>query len=359
MQRNKISFSGQRIFVGIDVHKRKWSVATITESGFKRVHTQNASAQELIDFLHRHYPDGDYQAVYESGFTGFSTYYSLTAAGIDCMIIHAADVPTTQYENVMKTDKVDCVKLAQSLRAGLLRGIYIRPKDSIDDRGVVRVRRSIVSDLSRYKHRVKHLLMSNGVTLPERFDNGRGSCWSGNFMAWLKGDIKLLSTTRHSLDLLIAQVERLRQAQLDATRELRALSKTDYYRENYDLLCSVPGIGGIVAMTLLTEIHDISRFSNERQFASYLGLVPSSHSSGDNTSHGEMTFRGNKELGPMMIEAAWVAIRSDSGLAASFSQYSRRMKPQPAAVRIARKLANIIIAVLKTKTKYVPYLQYG
>ena len=359
MQRNKISFSGQKIFVGIDVHKRKWSVATITESGFERVHTQNASAQELIDFLHRHYPDGDYVAVYEAGFTGFSTYYSLAEAGIECLVIHPADVPTTQYENVMKTDKVDCLKLAKSLRAGLLNGIYIRPKDSIDERGVVRIRRAIIKDLSRYKIRVKHLLMNNGVILPEQFDKRRGSCWSGAFIAWLKSDIKLLSSTRRSLDLLIAQVERMRLAQLQATRELRSLSRTEAYRENYDLICSVPGIGGIVAMTLLTEVHDISRFSNERQFASYLGLVPTSHSSGDKTIHGEMTFRGNKDLGPMMIEAAWIAIRNDIGLASSFSQYCRKMKSQQAIVRVARKLSNIIIAVLKNKRKYVPYAING
>lgn len=359
MQRNKISFSGQKIFVGIDVHKRKWSVATITESGFERVHTQNASAQELIDFLHRHYPDGDYVAVYEAGFTGFSTYYSLAEAGIECFVIHPADVPTTQYENVMKTDKVDCLKLAKSLRAGLLNGIYIRPKDSIDERGVVRIRRAIIKDLSRYKIRVKHLLMSNGVILPEQFDKRRGSCWSGAFIAWLKSDIKLLSSTRRSLDLLIAQVERMRLAQLQATRELRSLSRTEAYRENYDLICSVPGIGGIVAMTLLTEVHDISRFSNERQFASYIGLVPTSHSSGDKTIHGEMTFRGNKDLGPMMIEAAWIAIRNDIGLASSFSQYCRKMKSQQAIVRVARKLSNIIIAVLKNKRKYVPYAING
>lgn len=359
MQRNKISFSGQKIFVGIDVHKRKWSVATITESGFERVHSQNASAQELIDFLHRHYPEGDYVVVYEAGFTGFSTYYSLAEAGIECLVIHPADVPTTQYESVMKTDKVDCLKLAKSLRAGLLNGIYIRPKDSIDERGVVRIRRAIIKDLSRYKIRVKHLLMSNGVILPEQFDKRRGSCWSGAFIAWLKSDIKLLSSTRRSLDLLIAQVERMRLAQLQATRELRILSRTEAYRENYDLICSVPGIGGIVAMTLLTEVHDISRFSNERQFASYLGLVPTSHSSGDKTIHGEMTFRGNKDLGPMMIEAAWIAIRNDIGLASSFSQYCRKMKSQQAIVRVARKLSNIIIAVLKNKRKYVPYAING
>ena len=292
MQRKDISFKGQKIFVGIDVHKRKWSVATITESGFQQVHSQNASAQELIDFLHRHYPDGDYVAVYEAGFTGFSTYYSLTEKGINCMVIHAADVPTTQYENVMKSDKIDCMKLAKSLRAGLLKSIYIRPKDSIDDRGVIRMRRAVIKDLSRYKIRVKHLLMSNGVIIPEQFDKRRGNNWPKAFIQWLKGDIGLLSTTRRTLDILIAQVERMRQAQLDATRKLRELSRTAAYKDNYNLLCSIPGIGGTIAMELLTEVHDIKRFCNERQFASYLGLVPTSHSSGDKTIHGEMTFRG-------------------------------------------------------------------
>ena len=359
MQRNKISFKGQKIFVGIDVHKRKWSVATITESGLQRVHTQNASAQELIDFLHRHYPEGEYQAVYEAGFTGFSTYYSLAEAGMGCMVIHAADVPTTQYENVMKNDTVDCKKLAKSLRAGLLRGIYIRPKDSIDDRGVVRVRRAIIKDLSRYKVRVKHMLMSNGVSLPEQFDRLRGSCWSGAFIRWLKDEARLLSSTRRSLDMLISQVERMRQAQLEATRDLRRLSRTEAYRENHDLLCSIPGIGSVVAMTLLTEIDDIKRFTNERQFASYLGLVPTSHSSGDKTIHGEMTFRGNKKLGPMIVEAAWTAIRNDDGLAASYSDYCRKMEPQLAIVRIARKLANIVISVLKNKKKYESYPSNG
>ncbi len=57
----------------------------------------------------------------------------------------------------------------------------------------------------------------------------------------------------------------------------------------------------------------------------------------------------------MMIEAAWMAIRNDAGLAASFSSYCHKMMPQQAIVRIARKLANIVIAVLKKKKKYIPF----
>lgn len=60
--------------------------------------------------MKKHYPDGDYLAVYESGFSGFSTYYALKEVGIDCIVIHAADVPTTQYEEVMKSDRLDSIK---------------------------------------------------------------------------------------------------------------------------------------------------------------------------------------------------------------------------------------------------------
>ena len=77
MQRNKNSFKGQKIFIGIDVHKRNWDVAIAPAVGNVKRHTQKASARELFDFLKKHYPDGDYLAVYESGFSGYSTFYAL------------------------------------------------------------------------------------------------------------------------------------------------------------------------------------------------------------------------------------------------------------------------------------------
>ena len=202
MQRNKISFKGQKIFIGIDVHKKNWDVAIAPEVGNVKRHTQKASAKELFDFLKKHYPNGDYLAVYESGFSGFSTYYALKDVGIECKVIHAADVPTTQYEEVMKTDRVDSVKLVRSLKAGLLKGIYIREKENIDDRSVVRIRKTIQKQLSGYKARVKHMLHCNGVSFPERFEKP-GSHWSKAFLKWLKEDVTLLSSTRNSLDLLI------------------------------------------------------------------------------------------------------------------------------------------------------------
>ena len=358
MQSNKKSFKGQKIFIGIDVHKKNWDVAIAPEIGIVKRHPQKASAKELFDFLKKHYPDGDYLAVYESGFSGYSTYYALKEAGIECIVIHAADVPTTQYEEVMKTDRVDSVKLVRSLKAGLLKGIYIREKENIDDRSVVRIRKTIQKQLSGYKARVKHMLHCNGVSLPERFEKP-GSHWSKAFIKWLKEDVRLLSSTRNSLDLLIRQVETIRMTLLEATKMMRNLSQTERYKRKFDLLMTVPGIGVAVSMCILTEVYDVKRFHNENQFAAYLGLIPTSHSSGDKVAHGEMTFRGNKQLGPMIIEAAWITICKDAGLGSLYLRYKERMKPQEAIVRIARKLSNIIYTILKNEKEYVPYHQTG
>lgn len=354
MQRNKLSFKDQKIFIGIDVHMKNWQVAVITESGNVRRISIHASAKELFDFLHKNYPDGTYQAVYESGFSGFSTYYMLKEYGISCIVVHAADVPTTQYEEAMKTDRIDAEKLARSLKSGSLKCIYIRERDNLDDRSVIRIRKTIQKQLGGYKARVKHMLHCNGVAIPERFERP-GTHWSRAFIKWLKEDVALLSSTRTSLDLLIQQVETIRTNLLRATKEMRKLCTKDRYKRNFDLLMTIPGIGVNVAMCILTEIYDVSRFHNEREFASYLGLVPTCHSSGEKNSHGEKTFRGNKEIGPMLVEACWISIYRDSGLGCCYSNYKSRMTGQEAIIRVARKMSNIIFAVLKTGKPYVPY----
>ena len=354
MQRNRISFKGQKIFIGIDVHKNTWQVTTLTEAGIKKTHPQKASAKELYDFLNRYYPEGDYIAVYEAGFSGFSTYYALKEQGIDCIVINAADVPTSQYESVMKSDKVDSEKLAKTLRSGDLECIYIREKENLDDRSLVRVRTRIVRDLTAYRHRIKHLLLTHGVELPERFARMK-NCWNRAFIKWLRYEATLMSSTRRSLDMLVDHVEMIRKNLLKVTLQIRKLSQSGKYAERFSLIKSIPGIGLVTTMTLLTEIYDFGRFHNEREFASYLGLIPTSHSSGDKVVHGEKTFRGNKELGPMLIEASWVAIIKDPGLSIAYRTFLKRMQPQQAIVRIARKMSNIIFAVIKTGKRYVPF----
>lgn len=346
-QSNKINFKGQKIYIGIDVHLKTWHVTVMTGAGFKRKHSQPASSEMLFEHLRKNYPGGEYHAIYESGFTGFSTYYELVGLGIECTIAHAADIPTGQNESVQKTDAVDSEKLARVLKNGDLRSkVYVPHKDTLDDRGLVRHRTILQTMLSGWKLRVKHQLHSNGVKIPDCFAR-KSTHWSRKFMQWLKDDVVLLSSTRRTLDWQLEHVETMRKEVLAVTREIRKLSKTEKYDGRMTLLMSVPGIGMITAINLLVELEDMERFSGQKPFASYLGLIPTCKNSGEKKTTGEITFRGNRRLRTMIVESSWVAIGRDRALAAAYGDFCVRMSSQKAIIRIARKLSNRIFTVLK------------
>ena len=352
MQKYKVSFKGQNIYVGIDVHVKTWHVTTLTESGYKYSFAQHADAKELFDRLNKKFPEAHFKSAYEAGFCGFSAHYALAEQGIENIVVNAADIPTTGKEKTMKTDAVDSEKIAWALKRDELKGIYVKDKRYMDDTNLIRLRQRFIMDLSRQKNRTKHLLYTQGVTYPERFRNSK-THWSRNFMKWLREEVELLSEQKLSLLLLCDQVENTRKAILKVTREIRRLSTTDRYKENYDLLFTVPGLGLITSMSMLTELdNDIMRFPNERSFVSMLGLIPTCHDSGEKKVSGEKTNRGNKHLGPLIVEASWVAIYRDYQLGAYYSSCCQIMKPHKAIIKVARKLACRTYAVLKTKTKY-------
>ena len=353
MQSKGFSFKGQNIFIGIDVHLKQWSVAIMTESGLVEKFSQISEAAVLSSHLKKKYPEGDYYSVYESGFCGFSAHYSLEALGIKNIVINAADVPSTQKENINKTDKVDASKLVKSLRAGLLHPIHIPALATLADRELVRTREAIVKDNARWKIRIKHFLYRQGIKYPEKFANPK-THWSRRFVQWLEEDVSgMIGNNKDALFQHLSSYKQVRSQLLEITRAIRTMSRRSEYGSNMELLTSIPGIGFHTAISFLTEMGNVDRFSNERELASFIGLVPTCHSSGEKENAGSMTFRGNKHLRNKLIESAWIAVRRDMAMAACYSKYCKTMDENKAIVRIAHKLSNRILTVLKRKTKYV------
>jgi transposase len=120
-----------------------------------------------------------------------------------------------------------------------------------------------------------------------------------------------------------------------------------------ELLRSIPGVGFVTAITFLTEIENIERFESTDHFAGFVGLVPNRHSTGGKKNNGDMTFRGQNALRKSLIESSWFAARLDPALTLSFNNYVRRMEPNKAIIRIARKVLNRMHYVLKNKKEYV------
>ena len=90
----------------------------------------------------------------------------------------------------------------------------------------------------------------------------------------------------------------------------------------------------------MSELETIKRFKSLDKLSSYVGLIPSTNSSGEKDKTGNITRRSNKILRASLIEAAWVAIRQDTALLLEYAELKEKMSPNEAIIRIAKKVLN-------------------
>ena len=345
---NLLNFSDIPIYIGLDVHKKDWSVTLYSDEFELKTFTQPPKPDVLAKYLCQHYPGGSYKAIYEAGFSGFWAQRELTKLGIDCIVIHPADVPTSDKEKRQKTDKMDSRKLSKVCKNEEVSGIYIPSEEHQEERNLLRVRHKIVRDKTRVKNRIKSYLMYQGIDTTSL----EGRKWTKRWINYLK---KIKLTTSSGTFAFMTYIEELENLQKQADKidlEIKELSKTDRYSENVKLLCSVPSIGITSAMILLTEIGDITRFKTFDDLCSFIGLVPNTHSSGENDRVGHMTKRGNQFLKSILVECAWVAVRKDPALLQYYKELTVRMNGNKAIIRITRRLLSRIRHVLLKKEKY-------
>lgn len=351
-QSNRISFKGQNIYIGIDVHLKTWSVTILSEHSVLKKMSQGADPDALHRFLTSNYPEADYYSVYEAGFCGFWIHDRLTELGVHSIVVNPADVPTMSSEKLRKTDAVDSKKLAVGLRAKQLKGIYTPDRETQEIRSLIRLRYTITKDMTRQKNRIKSLLRYMGVAIPAEYLEPYSN-WSKRFLNWLKQLDMKTPSGRQALDLLIMQYEDLRKQKAEMTSKLRALSRTERFEKTLNLLMTIPGIGQTTGLALLAEISDVTRFANAEQLAAYVGMIPMCHSSGEHEGVGDITIRKHAILRNNIIEAAWVAVRLDNSMQCYFQNNCNRMPPSKAIVKVARKLVNRIYFVLKRNQQYV------
>lgn len=350
-QGNKI-FAGQSIYIGIDVHKKKWQVTIMGEEYEHKTFSQDPKVEILSRYLKKNFPGADYTAVYEAGFCGFGVCRKLREQGILCEVLHPADVPTSRKEKMQKTDKIDSRKLARSLRDRQLEFIHIPDPELESDRALVRQRNRMSKDLSRTKNRVKSLLLQFEIDIPKDFTTGQSRQWSKAYVNWLRKIQINQPSLRLTLDNYIRMGSMQKEQLLIINGQIRALSRTKRYKKSYELISAIPGIGLITGMTLLVQIGDINRFKSLDELCCYIGLIPSMHGSGDKMRAGRITSRGRKELKVRLIESAWVAIRLDPALMLKYNELKKRMNGNKAIIRIVRKLVSRIRHVLQTKQPY-------
>ena len=347
----QLDFEGQNIYVGIDVHLKNWRITILLEDIAHKTFCMDSQSDILYNYLARNFPGGNYFSAYEAGICGYSIHRSLEKLGIKNIVVNPADIPTTDKERKQKEDKRDSRKIARSLRNNELEAIYIPSEKTVELRGLVRYRKTVVKEISRNKNRIKTFLYFNGIKVPTELDSA-SRYWSANFSKWLES-IRLTTGFGHTvLSNTLETVQHLRKVLLKVNKALRDISKNNEYTQKVKYLTSVPGIGLTTAMTFISELEDINRFKSLDRLCSYIGLVPTTNSSSDNERVGGITPRSNKPLRSALIESAWIAARNDPALTLAYSKLCKRMKPNKAIIRIAKKLLSRIRFVLINETNY-------
>ena len=344
----KIDFSGKNLFIGLDVHSKSWQVTIFCQEMFLKTFNQPPIAEVLYNYLISNYPKANYFSAYEAGFSGYSHHRKLIQMGVKNIVVNPADIPRTNKDCHRKTDKSDSKLIAESLKSGLLKPIHVFDPDSEEFRSLFRSRLALAKDIRRTKCRIKSFLAYRNIDIPSEFErNSRSS----KYINWLSG-MKLPDTkTVFQISLLTNRLLFLNNQRRVLEQQLRDIAKS---RDKglFKLLLSVPGIGPVTAIGIMAEIGNIERFHNIKQFASYVGLIPRIKQSGENQRVGSITYRNNNYLRPLLIEAAWQAVRADPAMLLYYQNHCLKGNAKKAIVKVARKLLSKIMFVMRNRTIY-------
>ncbi len=336
-----------KIFIGLDIHKKTWTVSIQTDLLFHKTYSMPSLAEDLYQYVERTFPSHEVHLVYEAGCCGFSVARYFLNLGWHVLVVNPADVKTGDKERYQKTDSLDAKNLSNQLKAGSLKGIYIPTEAQDQFTTLARHRTQITKKLRQTKSHIKSMLLFHGIKIPDEFDN---SNWSLDFIIWLEG-LKF-STACGDLALKgkIRMYKFIKSEYLEIANQMRAYCrknlKIDYY-----LLKSIPGIGGYLASVILAECGDLRRFTNESQFASFIGLVPGIYNSGGSEKCLGITPRSRSQLRSYLVEAAWIAIRKDTEMQNYYRKHHGK-NVKSVIVKVAHKMARRILSVIKTQTPY-------
>jgi transposase len=289
-----------KLFVGLDVHKDTISVS-VCEAGRDASQfrgTIRHDVPSLLKVLHKLGVPATQLVAYEAGPTGYGLHRRLVAEGFDCQVVAPSLIPHRPGDRI-KTDRRDSARLAELLRAGELKAIWVPDVEHESLRNLWRGREDARQMRLKARQHLKAFLLRQG-----RIYTGKTS-WTRAHRRWLADQTfeqasDQLAFTEYVLAAQAAdeRLARLDQALLQSTRGWR-------FEPVVRALRTLRGIDTVSAIGLVAEIGDIGRFAHPRHLMSYLGLVPSEKSSGNTVRRGSITKTGNAHARRLLTEASW------------------------------------------------------
>ncbi len=288
------------VYVGLDSHKES-NVAAYS-IGFGEVRNLgNVGVRERdLDCLCKRMQSKGSRVcfVYEAGPCGYGLYRYLTRKGFECMVCAPSLIARKPGDRV-KTDRRDAIMLVKALRAGDLARVHV--PDVVDEalRDLVRAWSAAKHDLRQARQRLKSFLLMHDVRYAGTAKWGPAHRrWLSEFAFPQPWSQIAYQEHLHAIDARVAQCERLETTLREAAPAWRW----------YPVVQAIQALRGVqftVAISLIAEIGDLSRFEHPRQLMAWLGVTPSEHSSGSTRKLGGITKAGNSYARKALVEAAW------------------------------------------------------
>jgi transposase len=307
---------GSTLFIGLDVHKETIAVAYGSEEREAEVvflgtiGTRQGDIDKVIRKLQS--KGKTLHFVYEAGPCGYWLYRYLTKKGLKCWVVAPSQIPKKAGDRV-KTDRRDAVQLARLLRSGDLTPIYVPVVEDEAIRDLVRAREDTLKDGKAAKVRLKAFLLRQDI----RYE-GRAT-WGPAHLRWLAEVVCPTPAQQIVFQEYVRAVSEHTERRQRLEAELQTLVKTWRWAPVVEAIQGLRGVQFTVAVTLIAELGDLSRFDHPRQLMSYLGLIPSEHTSGEQRRQGPITKTGNSHARRALIEGAWAY------------RYPAKVSPSPAA----------------------------
>ncbi len=336
-----------KLFIGIDIHKRSWKIHCATDLFSGKSFSMNADPEQLRSYVSKHFNGYQVSTAYEAGCCGYSAHRAFESYGWQSMVVNPADIHRKGKEKHTKTDKIDAQLIARELKDGRLDGIHIPDVRREELRSLFRRRNDLVKDFRRVKSYIKMQLLYFGIKEPVEFDNDH---WSHKYREWLDNMVFQYPTAKATLESRMRFFRFVDQELRDVSTQLRRYCKV-HHKKDYMLLRSIPGIGGIVACGILSELGDLRRFKSVKHLAGYVGLAPGVYQSGGNYKVMGITLRAHRLIRSYFVEASWQAIRADPVMQSYYRKHQGK-NVKSIIIKVARKLLSRTLAVIKTETPY-------
>jgi len=338
----EISYIGKNVYIGIDVHKKSYTVVARVGGEIVKKWTTAASPQALAQQILKYFAGANIYTAYEAGFSAFVLHRELEKNGIQNKVVNAAGIEVAS-NNRVKTDKRDALKLATLLEANRLKGIRIPSEEEEAHRILSRTRKQLVEDRISVKNKIRMKFHQFGVIAANE----------NSTMTHALVEELLKNAPSNELRIAINAYRRIWKSLDEEIKkiedELKVQAKEDPNEKTYQ---SVPGVGPQSARVLSNELGNMSQFKNERELFSYTGLTPSEYSSGEKVAKGHITHQGNNHVRGILIEIAWRVIEKDPALGEFFNSLFPRTGKTKAIVAVARKLIGRIRAAFRKREEY-------